>query len=227
MNLVRSAGVIAAGEGSRFKQAGIHTHKPLIPVAGVPLIGHTLNYFQTLGIQRVVIIFNEQEQECVEWVLEHYPKLQCEFIIKTTTSSFESFWRVGQKLGEGRHLISTVDSFCKPEELKKIAIAEDSGKIYLGVTAFVDDEKPCWVKMDDLQRIVELGGKTGSHATAGFYNVTGGLFEQDIPEGMTALRVFLKRLVDQNYAVHGVELANVVDIDSPKDIFQAEKQINF
>ena len=111
----------------------------------------------------------------------------------------------------------------KPEELKKIAMADESKKIYLGVTSFVDDEKPCWVKMDASHRIVELGGKTGSHATAGFYNVTGDLFAQDAPEGMASLRVFLKHLVDQNYAVHGVELKDVVDIDSPKDVAQAEK----
>jgi len=90
-----SAGIIAAGEGSRFKKSGIHVHKPLIPVAGFPLIGHTLRNLEALGVGRVVVIFNETESDCAAWVGENFPSIQFEFIVKSTKSSFESFRRVG------------------------------------------------------------------------------------------------------------------------------------
>ena len=32
--MIDSAGIIAAGEGSRLKLAGIEVHKPLVPIAG-------------------------------------------------------------------------------------------------------------------------------------------------------------------------------------------------
>ena len=83
MNNIISAGIIAAGEGSRFIQAGILTPKPLISVAGYPLIGRTLKYYQSLGIQRVVIIFNEQESDCVDWVRQHFPSFSTEIIVKS------------------------------------------------------------------------------------------------------------------------------------------------
>lgn len=224
--MIQSAGVIAAGEGIRFKKVGIQTHKPLIPVAGFPLIGHTLNYFKMLGIRRVVIIFNELEMECVEWVRKNFSTLTLEFIVKSTKSSFESFWMVGQKLGSGRHLISTVDSFCAPEELGKIARENGTENIFLGVTSFVDDEKPLWVNMDEKTgRITELGGKSGSCATCGFYNVRGELFNQKPQTEIASLRYYLKWLIEQGVPAYGISLSNVVDIDSPKDVEVAEKML--
>jgi NDP-sugar pyrophosphorylase family protein len=223
---VVSAGIIAAGEGSRFKQQGIQTHKPLIPVGGFPLIGHTLRNLQAAGIGRAVIILNEQEGECVDWIREHFPSMNLEFIVKSTKSSFESFWRVGRQLGPGRHLLSTVDSICPSSELLKMAEAGSGDGLYLGVTSFVDDEKPLWVTLDpSSNRISNLGASSGTHATAGFYNVPARIFERGLDDGIASLRVFLKRLADEGTPVFGVSLAKVVDVDSPKDLAEAERMI--
>ena len=40
------------------------------------------------GIRRVVIIFNEMEQECADWVLKHFPELELEILVKSTRSLF-------------------------------------------------------------------------------------------------------------------------------------------
>lgn len=223
---VRSAGIIAAGEGSRFKKAGILTHKPLIPVGGFPLIGHTLRNLQAAGIGRIVVIFNEEEGECVDWIRQHFPSMTVEFIVKSTRSSFESFWRVGRQLGAGRHLMSTVDSICPSSELRKMAEAGSGDGVYLGVTSFVDDEKPLWVTLDpSTGRISSLGASSGTHATAGFYNVPDRIFERELDPQIASLRVFLKRLADDGTPVFGVPLAKVVDVDGPKDLEEAERML--
>ena len=99
--MIGSAGIIAAGEGRRLKMDGLAFSKPLIPIAGTPLIGHTLQQLLEIGVERVAIIFNETQQECADWVRAHFPSLDLEILVKTTRSSFESFWRVGRALGPG------------------------------------------------------------------------------------------------------------------------------
>ena len=224
MKEIKSAGIIAAGEGSRFKKSGIFMHKPLIPVAGFPLIGHTLKNLESLGIQNVVIIFNESETECVQWVRKNFPRLELQFIVKSTRSSYESFWLVGEKLGPGRHLISTVDAFCRSEDLKKMFASPDPQSIVLGVTAFVDDEKPLWVQMEKkTQRITGLGAQSGKYATAGLYSVPDRIFQKKPDIEIASLRWYLKWLLENGTPFYGAILSKVVDVDVPKDVKEAEK----
>ncbi len=47
--------ILAAGKGERLRPLTLHTPKPLIPVAGVPLIGYHLRALRAAGFQEVVI----------------------------------------------------------------------------------------------------------------------------------------------------------------------------
>jgi NDP-sugar pyrophosphorylase family protein len=92
-------GIIAAGAGVRLRQAGWTMPKPLVPVAGMPLIEHVIRNFLAAGISSLVIIVNEQARECADWVRSRFPDLDLEIIVKTTDSSLESFLEVGGRLG--------------------------------------------------------------------------------------------------------------------------------
>ncbi|MBI2118256.1 MAG: NTP transferase domain-containing protein [Elusimicrobia bacterium] len=222
---ISSGGILAAGDGSRFKRSGITIHKPLICVNGFPLIGHTLKNFESCGIKKIVIIFNETESECVQWVKENFPRLEVRFIVKSTNSSYESFLLVGKALGIGRHLITTVDSFCELKEFEKIADdfeAEDSS-LYLGVTNFVQDEKPLWVSMNQKSnRITQLGLAQGDAVTCGFYNISDHIFNLKPEKEMASLRFYLKWLLERQIPMVGVSLGQVIDIDDLEDLKSAE-----
>lgn len=220
-----SAGIIAAGEGSRLKMAGIEVHKPLVPIAGIPLIGHTLRQFVALGVQRVAIIFNESESDCVDWVRRHFSSLELDILVMTTRSSFESFWRVGRALGPGRHLICAVDSICSPADWRAMLASEvDSERdVLLAVTSFVHDEKPLWVRTEPGSlRIAEIGGNQEKFATAGIYSVGGAVFERELDGGISSLRVFLAELMREGFPFRAVPLADVIDVDTAEDINLAE-----
>jgi NDP-sugar pyrophosphorylase family protein len=223
--MIDSAGIIAAGEGNRLKFAGIEVCKPLVPIAGFPLVGHTLRQFVDAGIRRGVIIFNEAEQQCADWVRKHFPALQLEILVKSTRSSFESFWRVGRALGPGRHLICTVDSICSPADWRKMVVSKAGSEreILLGVTSFVHDEKPLWVRTEQGSlNIAEIGGPVGNYATAGFYNVGDAIFERELND-ISSLRVFLEQLLREGFPARAVPLANVIDVDTAEDIDLAER----
>ena len=227
--MIDSVGIIAAGEGNRLKLAGIDVHKPLVSVAGVPLIGHTLRQFVDSGARRGVIIFNEAEQECADWVRKSYPELELEILIKSTRSSFESFWLVGRALGPGRHLICTVDSICSSADWRKMIASEASStsEILLGVTCFVHDEKPLWVGTEPGSlKVTEIGGPGGNYATAGFYNVSDAIFEREWKNDISSLRVFLGEILREGFPASVVPLADVIDVDTVEDINLAERFIS-
>jgi NDP-sugar pyrophosphorylase family protein len=224
--MISSAGIIAAGEGRRMKMDGLALSKPLIPIAGIPLIGHTLRQFLEIGVERVAIIFNETQQECADWVRAHFASLDLEILVKTTRSSFESFWRVGRVLGPGRHLICTVDSICSPKDWWTMfaSEADSEGEVLLAVTSFVHDENPLWVatKPGSL-RIVNLGAPGGEFATAGIYGVTAAIFEREWEDGISSLRAFLGQLLREGFPFRAVPLGDVIDVDTVADINLAER----
>jgi NDP-sugar pyrophosphorylase family protein len=224
--MIESAGIIAAGEGLRLKEAGAGIYKPLIPIAGFPLIGHRLRQFVESGIQRAVIIFNEGQQECADWVRRHFCGIDLQILVKSTRSSFESFWRVGRALGPGRHLISTVDAICSSDDWHKMVNSKSPSlhEILLGVTSFVHDEKPLWVRTaPGSLKIVEIGGDAHGYATAGFYAVDESIFERPLREDISSLRVFLGELLREGFPVRAVPLADVIDVDTVDDIHLAEQ----
>ncbi len=47
--------ILAAGEGTRLRPHTLKTPKPLLPIGGIPLIEHTLNWLKSHGITEVVI----------------------------------------------------------------------------------------------------------------------------------------------------------------------------
>ena len=218
-------GIIAAGAGSRLRQAGWTMPKPLVEVAGLPLIGRVIRNFRAAGIISFVIIFNEEERDCERWVRAQHPDLDLQIIVKTTASSLESFCEVCARLGSGPALISTVDAWCPEEEFVafvKTVRQYPPGVTVLAVTPLVADERPLWVAMNPDGRITRMGEDSGAMVTAGMYAVPEHVRQLSSMGGSGRLREFLSRLVAQGEPVYGVVIPNVVDVDRAEDVALAE-----
>lgn len=229
-SIIRGA-IIAAGAGSRLRQAGWTAPKPLVRVAGVPLIEHVIRNFLAAGIRSLVIIFNEDERDCEEWVRARFSELDLQIIVKTTASSLESFREVAARLGPGRAVVSTVDAWCRAEDF--VEFVREAGRrpaeaTVLAVTPFVADERPLWVRMDESGRVTSLGGDAGDVVTAGMYVIPERVRRLTLPagakpEGAARLRDFLAWLVVKGEPVHGVRIPIVVDVDRGEDVALAEE----
>src|SRR6185369_12829213 len=140
------AGIIAAGEGSRLKAEGIPLPKPLVPVAGVPLIERLIHTYQRCGIEKVVCVINEYSLPVKEYVESRDFGIPVEFIVKTTPSSMHSLFALAPHLRGEKFLISTVDSIFSEENLRGFLrsggfggdVSHNAG--VLALTDFVDDE---------------------------------------------------------------------------------------
>ena len=220
-----AGGIIAAGEGSRLRQSGYAMPKPLVPIAGVPLIESVIRNFRAARIGPLAIIVNEQELPCVDWVRNRFPDLDVDFIVKTTASSLESFGEVVRRHPGGRMLVSTVDAWCVEADFVRFvqaAARRPADATVLAVTPLIADEKPLRVIMAPDGRVTAIGGDSGDLVTAGMYLVPETVRELPPPPGLGRLREFLAWLVRSGAPVFGEVIEQVVDVDRADDVALAE-----
>jgi len=215
--------VIAAGEGSRLKSLGVP--KPMVEVGGVPLIAHVLDNFEAAGIASAAVIFNDAEQDVAKLVRARYARLVSRIVVKSTRSSLESFRVMLDEAPPGRLLVSTVDAYCPREDFVRFvesARGLPAGSTVLGVTGFVDDEKPLWVTTSRGGRVTVVGGASGDAVTAGIYVFPERVRKMAIPGELGRLRDFLAWLA-KSEPIEAVDIPKVVDVDRAEDLAVAEE----
>jgi NDP-sugar pyrophosphorylase family protein len=217
-------GIIAAGDGRRLRADGYGMPKPLVRVAGVPLIEHALAHLLAVGVTKPVVIVNEAGRVCIDAVRARFSDVDVQFVVKTTRSSLESFFEVSQRLPAGRSVISTVDAWCPLEAFVAFvdkALARPPHVSVLAVTPLVADENPLWVNVDDDGRVRDLGRSSGTLVTAGIYMLS----EQAraaLPPALPRLRDFLGWLLREGVPLYAESIEAVVDVDRASDVALAE-----
>jgi NDP-sugar pyrophosphorylase family protein len=242
------AGVIAAGWGERLRH-GDHTLKALVPVGGRTLVERVLTSVAETAASEVVIIVNEASVAVKDHVLSREWPFALRWIVETTPSSMHSFLRVLETLAadgdSGPFLMSTVDTIAPSNAFARFAKASRTldADVVLAVTAPTKDEKPLFVRasdgrgrggrhLSDANRvgalIVEAIGSAAagsSFATAGYYTVRPSILREAGEarrDGVSALRLFLERLLLRGYRLDAIPVAPGIDVDRPADIRAAE-----
>jgi NDP-sugar pyrophosphorylase family protein len=217
-------GVIAAGHGTRLRADGYRVSKPMVPIAGRPLIELALDRFRAAGIRELTVIINEASDDCRQWLRDHAGDFDLDLVVRTTRSSYASFEIVANRLAGAPAVITTidavmpVDSFCR---FVRSAAKLGSKAVALGLTDHVDDESPLWATLDADGRVRQLGGSHGTHVTAGLYWLPAQQPAQPTG-GFDRLRDYLGWLVANHQPVCGILLSGVFDIDRARDIAAAE-----
>lgn len=222
---ILQGGIIAAGVGSRLRADGYRVSKPMVPVAGRPLIDLALDRFRAVGIRRLTIIINDRSDDCRQWLSDHGRDFDLDIIVRATPSSYASFQLVVDRLARAPAVITTIDAIMPVNDFLtfvKSATGLTKDAVVLGLTDYVDDENPLWATLDAADgHIRQLGGNVGTHVTAGLY----WLPAQRPAEpaiGFARLRDYLGWLVAEHQPVCGIVLPRVFDIDRARDIVAAE-----
>ena len=194
------AGLIAAGLGERLRAAGITMPKPLVEVAGKPLIDHVLDAVAAAGIDDVACIFNEEADDVEAHCRRRRGAPRLQIVRRTTPSSMESLFTLAPHLSDAPFLLLTVDAVFAPAVLRDFLAAaarHADADVVLAMTDFVDDEKPLRLAVDDGGRVTALGDAAAGSplVTAGFYVFHPRVFAEIAAARaarLTALRQYLR-----------------------------------
>ena len=235
--------IIAAGDGSRLAQEGITEPKPLVKVRGERLIDRLIRIFMGNNATEIVVICNEQMFD----VANHLKMIQAKglnglpiplrFVVKSTPSSMHSFYELRNFLRDDPFILTTVDTIFDESEFHdyvlsfqdKIAQGTDA---LMGVTDYIDDEKPLYVGVDNVMRIngyYDTPQADSHFISAGIYGLTApslNILEACIEKGESRMRNFQRALVAAGLRIEAYPLTKVFDIDHIDDIRKADEGVN-
>ena len=231
--------IIAAGEGSRLAAEGIKQPKPLVEVNDEKLIDRLIRIFVNNDAEEIVVICNDM----TTLVSQHLVRLQQDglkvrpiplrFVVKSTPSSMHSFYEISKYLGDGPFVLTTVDTIFKEDEFNEYVkafrqlIKEDKADGMMGVTDFIDDEKPLYVNTDKELNITAFLDKndTPQYISGGIYGLTAPAIKTlngCIERGESRMRNFQRALIADGHRLKAYPFSKVLDIDHATDIDKAE-----
>ena len=224
------AGIIAAGLGERFRDAGIVTPKPLLVVGGKTLLERAIEAAAEAGAEEIALIVNAESPEVASYVRQRRWPVPVALTVKTTPSSMESFFTLEPWLHGSPFLLTTVDAVTARGTLASLASAGLAAGPCgtLAVTSFVDDESPLWVRLGANAEILALGPAAAGSGwvTSGAYFFHPSVYDhvgEARRKRLGRLREFLAMLVERGERLFGHRAGDSIDVDRPQDIAVAER----
>ncbi len=232
--------IIAAGEGSRLAAEGITAPKPLVKVGGEPLIDRLVRVFMDNGAEEIVVICND----LTDLVAQHLEEIQrnglhghsvpLRFCVQSTPSSMHSFHVISPYLSESPFVLTTVDTIFREEEFRQYVadfqrlMADGTVDGVMGVTDYIDDEKPLYVETDDQQNILHfLDQQEQPHyISGGIYGLTPkaiATLNGCMARGESRMRNFQRALLSDGLRLKAWLFSKVLDIDHAEDVRKAEQ----
>ena len=228
--------IIAAGEGSRLASEGIQAPKPLVEVHGEKLIDRLFRVFLDNEATEIVVICNDLTNQ----VEQHLCDIQANglagrpvplrYIVKSTPSSMHSFHAISPYLKDGKFVLTTVDTIFREEDFSQYVQAfsqADDIDALMGVTDYIDDEKPLHVGVADDGHITGFFDQSASprYISGGIYGLSPRCVEvlnRCIERGEARMRNFQRALVAEGLALRAFPFGKILDIDHATDILTAE-----
>lgn len=235
--------IIAAGEGSRLASEGIQVPKPLVKIEGEHLIDRLIRIFMENHANEVDVICND----LTPYVSQHLRQIQEEglngtpvplkYIVQSTPSSMHSFFALSRLLGGTPFVLTTVDTIFREHEFSQYVASFQEAVSHgwdgmMGVTDFVDDEKPLYVGTDKHMQVTGFYDTNTAHCTyisGGIYGLApNALLTLDacMERGESRMRNFQRGLIRDGRKLKAYAFSKVLDIDHASDIRKAEDFIH-
>jgi len=232
--------IIAAGEGSRLTQEGIAVPKPLVKIKEETLIDRLIRIFISNGGEEVDVICNR----LTNLVADHLRNIQLNglngkevplrWIQKTTPSSMHSFFELSSIMGDGPFVLTTVDTIFRENEFTDYVAAfnsalENGYDGLMGVTDYIDDEKPLYVGTDKEMNVTgfyDTNDPPCTYISGGIYGLTAKAFltlQGCMERGESRMRNFQRALIRDGLRLKAFNFSKVLDIDHKSDIQKAEE----
>lgn len=224
--------VIAAGAGNRLTEEGMSVPKPLVTVCGEPMIGRLLRIMRNCGAEGISVIVNPANIRTIEYLESVSDIYKLNLVVKATESSMHSLYELSPWLRDGKSCVTTVDTVFKEDEFRDyvdyFGCNEADG--VMGVTDFVDDEKPLYVSVDERGMINGFydGKSCCNYVSGGIYGLTEKSFDtlgRCVAAGQSRMRAFQRQMVADGLRLEAYRFGKIIDVDHISDIAKAEEMI--
>lgn len=197
------------------------------------MIRRLINIFSNCGAEEVVIILNMHLNFTANhlYELRRNVNVPIRIIEKTTKSSLHSFYEVVREINDDKFCVTTVDTIFKEEEfhcmIKSFIRGDENGM--MGVTDYIDDEKPLFISTDDnmyIDGFFNSPTPKTKYVSGGIYCLTSKSFktmERCMANGVSHMRNFQKHLIDDGLRLKAYPFTKILDVDHADDIDKAEK----
>jgi NDP-sugar pyrophosphorylase family protein len=224
------AAILAAGEGVRLKAQGITTPKPLVPIAGVPMIERIIRQLRAVGADEVTCIISQDFPEVLAHLQARQIDLPASLVVKSTSNSFHSLCELIPFLQAGPFLVSLVDAIFNTRELERFvryALQRPGLDALLAVTDFVENDTPLCLQLEKGNEVIAIGrdAETSPYITGGIYWFSARILDavnQALAHGVSRMRNFIAFLFEQGYTLEGYWFRKIIDVDTVQDIELAE-----
>lgn len=230
---IKQFAIIAAGEGRRLSEEGVSQPKALVCLNGEPLLTRLVRIFLSCGAERIVIIVNDLHPQAAQHVrsLMAQPGGECiHLVVQTTPSSMHSFHALSAHLTDEPFCLTTVDTIFREADFRAYLdyFAQSDADGVMGVTDFVDDEKPLYVATSETLDITAF-----LDASAACKYISGGIYGLTLPalktlqrcmaEGQSRMRNYQRGLLVDGLRLKAFPFSKILDVDHASDIAKAEE----
>ncbi len=225
--------IIAAGEGSRLRAEGIDTPKPLVKLGDTTLIGRLIAIMRRQpDCERISVIVTPAVHDRVTATGVPSPWAAADdVIVASTPGSMHSLHRLAPCLrGADRFCLTTVDTVFSPGEFDSFtrAVRHSAGADgYMGVTTYIDDEKPLYISADSdgwITGYFDTPLPDTRYVSGGIYALPASsldVLDDCMAAGMVRMRDFQRALVASGMRLRAYPFGRIIDIDHAADIDRA------
>ncbi|MBS1830886.1 MAG: NTP transferase domain-containing protein [Acidobacteria bacterium] len=231
--MIETAVILAAGKGTRMGRLTAETPKPMLPLAGKPMLEHILDRMRGAGIRRVLIVIGYRG----DLIREHfadYP-LAMEYREQEVANGTGSAALLAREFVGGDAFVLTFgDILCSTEDYQGLmAKLDEAAAGVLGVK-YVDDPAPgaaVYEENDRVVRIVEkppVGTSTTHWNSAGLYAFRPEVFAELAriplsPRGEYELTTAVEQLIERDAVVRMYPIEQEwMDVGRPEDLARGE-----
>jgi choline kinase len=228
--------ILAAGIGARLARSGRGIPKPLMTVAGSPLIAHALAHAAASGCRDAVIVIGHEGARIREAVEAMAPSMRVQFVANPdpTTPNGESLL-AAEPLAANTFFLQMVDHLFAEPVLRRLGAAGLNGGMAGRVLI---DRAPVNLDLSDATKVRLNGGRVTAIGKgidrwaaidAGCFVLTRAVFDAlraVAPGEPRTVSSAMRQLVSAR-ALSAAEIGGVrwIDVDTPEDRMEAERLV--
>lgn len=231
--MIETAVILAAGKGTRMGSLTADTPKPMLPLAGKPMLEHILDRLRGAGIRRVLVVIGYRG-DLIRAHFADYP-LAMEYREQEVANGTGSAALLAREfVGEDAFVLTFGDILCSTADYRGLMAKLDTAAAGVLGVKYVDDPAPgaaVYEENDRVVRIVEkppVGTSTTHWNSAGLYAFRPVVFEELAkiplsPRGEYELTTAVEQLIRGDEVVRMYPIAqDWMDVGRPEDLARGE-----